>query len=64
MQILFEWIENNKVLPVLNKGKNIYQFVHVDDLVNACLLAENKINNNLEIFNIGTDRFSTMYDLL
>lgn len=64
VQILFDWIRNGKVIPVLNNGENIYQFVHVDDLVDSFLLSEQKIKNNYEIFNIGTDNYSTMYDLL
>ena len=64
VQILFDWIKNGKVIPVLNNGENIYQFVHVDDLVDAFLLSEQKIENNYEIFNIGTDNYSTMYDLM
>ena len=41
--------------------KNIYQFVHSDDLATACILAgDAKIDG---IFNIGTNRF-TMRDTL
>ena len=38
-QILFEWIYQGRNLPVLNDGKNIYQFVHADDFAEACLKA-------------------------
>jgi nucleoside-diphosphate-sugar epimerase len=38
-QILFEWIYQGKNIPVLDSGKNIYQFIHADDLAEACILA-------------------------
>ena len=31
-QILFEWVYSNQNLPVFDKGNNIYQFIHCDDL--------------------------------
>ena len=57
-QILFEWIYQGRNIPVIGSGKNIYQFVHSDDLATACILAgDAKIDG---IFNIGTNRFGTM----
>ena len=38
-QILFEWIYQGKNIPVLSDGKNTYQFVHADDLAEACIQA-------------------------
>lgn len=38
-QILFEWIRQGYNVPVLGKGNNLYQFVHSDDLAEACILA-------------------------
>lgn len=60
--ILFEWIFQNSNIPVLNNGKNIYQFVHADDLANACILAANKKGSNQ--FNIGATKYGTMYEVL
>jgi nucleoside-diphosphate-sugar epimerase len=39
MQILFEWIREGKPVPVLDRGTNVYQFVHAGDLAEGCLLA-------------------------
>ena len=61
-QILFEWIYQGKNIPVLNDGKNIYQFVHADDLAEACILAS--MMNGPDAFNCGTDRFGTMREVL
>ncbi len=61
-QILFEWIYQGKNIPVLNGGKNIYQFVHADDLAEACIRASNL--KGADDFNCGTDRFGTMREVL
>lgn len=61
-QILFEWIYQGRNIPVLNDGKNIYQFVHADDLAEACILASTL--KGADAFNCGTDRFGTMREVL
>ena len=61
-QILFEWIREGYNVPVLGKGDNVYQFVHADDLAEACILAANRPGP--ELYNCGTDRFGTMRQLL
>ncbi len=61
-QILFEWIHQGKNIPVLNHGKNTYQFVHADDLAEACIQAS--ALKGSDTFNCGTDRFGTMREAL
>jgi nucleoside-diphosphate-sugar epimerase len=61
-QILFEWIHQGKNIPVLNDGKNTYQFVHADDLAEACIQASTL--RGRDTFNCGTDRFGTMREAL
>jgi nucleoside-diphosphate-sugar epimerase len=61
-QILFEWIYQGKNIPVLNDGKNIYQFVHADDLAEACIQASTFKGG--DVFNCGADRFGTMREAL
>ena len=61
-QILFEWIYQGKNIPVLNDGRNTYQFVHADDLAEACIRAS--ALKGSDAFNCGTDRFGTMRELL
>ncbi len=61
-QILFEWIRTGFNVPVLGKGDNVYQFVHADDLAEACLLAAER--RGPATYNVGTDRFGTMRDAL
>jgi nucleoside-diphosphate-sugar epimerase len=47
---------------VLGDGTNRYQFVHAEDLADACILAGNREGPG--VFNIGTDRFGTMFETL
>jgi nucleoside-diphosphate-sugar epimerase len=61
-QILFEWIYQGKNIPVLNRGENVYQFVHADDLAEACIQASGL--KGADAFNCGTDRFGTMRETL
>jgi nucleoside-diphosphate-sugar epimerase len=61
-QILFEWIYQGKNIPVLSDGNNIYQFVHADDLAEACIQASTRKGS--DAFNCGTDRFGTMREVL
>ncbi|HSF59323.1 MAG TPA: NAD-dependent epimerase/dehydratase family protein [Candidatus Binatia bacterium] len=61
-QILFEWIHEGKNIPVLNDGKNTYQFVHADDLAEACIQASTLKGS--DVFNCGADRFGTMREAL
>jgi nucleoside-diphosphate-sugar epimerase len=61
-QILFEWVRRGKNVYVLGRGDNRYQFVHADDLCEACIRAGEL--RGAATFNIGTDRFGTMRELL
>lgn len=61
-QILFEWIRTGYNVPVLGGGDNIYQFVHADDLAEACILAAGR--PGAETYNCGADRFSSMRSVL
>ncbi|MEO5616255.1 MAG: NAD-dependent epimerase/dehydratase family protein [Candidatus Eisenbacteria bacterium] len=61
-QILFEWIREGANVPVLGRGDNRYQFVHADDLANACMLAGERAG--AAIYHAGTDRFGTMREAL
>ncbi len=61
-QILFEWVRRGRPLYVFGRGDNLYQFVHADDLVGACLLAAARAG--AATYLVGTDRFGTMRSLL
>jgi nucleoside-diphosphate-sugar epimerase len=57
-QILFEWIREGANIPVLGKGDNVYQFVHADDLADACIRASQRAGSS--IYNCGAAQFGTM----
>jgi nucleoside-diphosphate-sugar epimerase len=61
-QILFEWVRRGRPVYVLGTGDNRYQFVHADDLADACLRASDRVG--ADVFNVGAERFGTMRDLL
>ena len=61
-QILFEWIRTGHNVPVLGHGDNVYQFVHADDLAEACILAGERPGS--AVYNIGADRYGTMRQVL
>ena len=61
-QILFEWIRTGANVPVLGQGDNVYQFIHADDLADACIRASRR--RGAGIYNCGTNRFGTMREVL
>lgn len=61
-QILFEWVADGKNVYVLGKGDNIYQFVHAEDLAEACIKAAAR--PGFAVYNIGAENFGTMRETL
>jgi nucleoside-diphosphate-sugar epimerase len=61
-QILFEWVRQGANVPVLGRGDNAYQFVHADDLAEACRLAGER--PGAANYNCGAERFGTMRQAL
>lgn len=61
-QILFDWVEEGRRIPVLGSGDNVYQFVHADDLADACRRAAER--PGFAVYNCGAERFGTMRETL
>lgn len=61
-QILFEWVFRGKPVWVLGGGHNRYQFVHCNDLADACILAGEREGSS--IYHVGAERFGTMRQAL
>jgi nucleoside-diphosphate-sugar epimerase len=55
-QILFDWIESGKKIPVLGNGENRFQLMEVRDLVEATYLAALR-GRDKEVYNIGAAEF-------
>ena len=62
MQIIFEWTRQGRNLPVLDGGNNVYQFVHSDDLADACIKAGDRVG--AATYNIGAENFGTLRETL
>lgn len=61
--ILFEFIDENRKLPMVGDGTNRYQFIYAKDLANAFELALDA--DYSEVFNIGSDdvkSFNEVYE--
>src|SRR3990167_5686775 len=61
-EILFDWINDGKRIPVIGSGNNRYQLLDVDDLVEAIyriitIKDPEKVNT---VFNIGAEKFGTV----
>lgn len=61
-QILFEWVYRGRPIYVLGRGDNRYQFVHANDLADACIRAGERAGS--ATYNIGAARFGTMREVL
>ncbi len=62
MQILFEWVRLGRNVPVLGRGDNVYQFVHADDLADACIRAAAR--PGFRVYHVGAEEFGTMREAL
>ncbi len=60
--ILFEWINKDQNVPILNNGENFYQFIHINDLNDA--IFKSSLISGAEVFNIGAEKFGTMYETI
>src|SRR5262245_57786970 len=61
-QMLFEWTREGRNVPVMGRGDNRFQFIHAHDLADAAILAAECPGP--QVYNIGTDRFGTMREVL
>jgi nucleoside-diphosphate-sugar epimerase len=62
MAILFEFVADGAPVFVFGSGDNRYQFVHANDLADACLRAAARPGP--EVYNIGAASFGTMRETL
>jgi len=62
MQVIFEWVARGRNCYVLGRGDNRYQFLHADDLADACLAAARRPGP--AAYNVGAAEFGTMRQTL
>lgn len=57
-QILYDWVDSGKRIPIIGKGENLYQLLEVSDLIEAIILAcEAPPEMANDIFNVGAQRY-------
>ena len=62
-QILYDWVESGTKIPVIGNGKNRYQLLEVEDLVQAVALTLEKSPDLAnQTFNIGAEKFGTVLE--
>ncbi len=61
-QILFEWISEGRNPYIIGNGENLFQFAHVNDIVEVSI--ETAMRQVSGLFNIGTDRYDTLRNTL
>src|SRR5262249_617377 len=62
MQFVFQSVSQRLDLFVLRRGNNQFQFVHSDDLADACIKAAERPGPG--VYNVGADRYGTMRETL
>lgn len=62
MAILFEFVADGAPVFVFGSGDNRYQFVHANDLADACLRAAAR--PGASVYNVGAQAFGTMRETL
>ncbi|MBC7361870.1 MAG: NAD(P)-dependent oxidoreductase [Candidatus Aminicenantes bacterium] len=61
LAILFEFIEENRIVWMVGKGENHYQFIYGPDLAQAALLASTI--NHTRIYNVGSDQVKSLKEI-
>jgi nucleoside-diphosphate-sugar epimerase len=62
-QILFDWVHNGNRIPIIGSGKNLYQLLEVEDLVDAVILAlTGPAAAANDTFNVGARHYNTVYE--
>ncbi|HVP06197.1 MAG TPA: NAD(P)-dependent oxidoreductase [Candidatus Acidoferrum sp.] len=57
-QILYDWVDSGKRIPIIGKGNNLYQLLEVTDLIDAiCLAGSAPADIANDVFNVGAQRF-------
>jgi len=60
-QILYDWVESGKKIPIIGNGQNRYQLLEVEDLVDSIyLLLSEPVEKANDTFNVGAKRFGTV----
>jgi nucleoside-diphosphate-sugar epimerase len=63
-QILYDWVQAGKRIPVIGNGRNRYQLLEVEDLVDAVTLALETPDAAAanDVYNVGARQFGTVLE--
>ena len=61
LAILFEFIDDNKIVWLVGAGANRYQFIYAGDLCNACI--QSMALDRSDVFHIGSDHVETLREV-
>ena len=61
LSLLFEFIDEDRKIPMVGDGNNVYQFIYAKDMVQAMVKALDY--DKTEIFNIGSDDVKSFNDV-
>ena len=61
LAMLFEFIDEDRKLPMVGDGENRYQFIYAKDMGNACIKALS--SQKTEIYNIGSDNVKSFNEV-
>jgi len=56
-------LNNPNELKILGSGAQSKSYIHVDDVINAVLLANSELNSDFEIYNVATGDYITVKDI-
>jgi len=56
-------VKNPKELSILGDGSQSKSYIHVNDVVNAVLLANEKLDKNFEVYNVATGDYITVHEI-
>ena len=62
-QILYDWVKSGKRIPIIGKGKNRYQLLEVEDLVDVTYLTLTAPSDQVnDTYNVGAKEFGTVLE--
>lgn len=62
-QILLDWVESGKKIPIIGRGQNYYQLLAVEDFVDMILFVDRHEGEEANtIFNVGAKRYGTVME--
>lgn len=62
--ILFDWVSEGRRVYTVGPGDNLFQMVSPRDLTEASLLAADRPDGGVEVYNVGTDDYGTMREAI